>query len=254
MQERIVRQLAREAYYSGSGLDGLPLSRGKSYNTGMYRLLTVVVFMIALAALGLPLGDAFGAGAAKASFFNSKETRSTNLKPFKKWNQALARFSKEQAAQKQGNCKATKMNKCHYAMWIKYLTKLKAKKLSQGKIIQAINTRMNKAKYITDNNNWGKKDYWATPVEFMAKFGDCEDYAIIKYLSLRKLGFKDDQLRVVAVKDLNLKVGHAVLVVFIKGKAYLLDNQIKQVVKASSVRHYQPVFSINSGAWWRHRV
>jgi len=216
----------------------------------MYRFVTVVVFSIAF----LCAGDALGAAAAKASFFNSKETRSTNLKPFKKWNQALARYSKEKASQKAGSCKATKMNKCHYAQWMKYLAKMKAKKLSQGKLVQAINKRMNKAKYITDNNNWGKKDYWATPGEFMAKFGDCEDYAIIKYLSLRMLGFKEDQLRVVAVKDMNLKVGHAVLIVFIKGKAYLLDNQIKQVVKASSVRHYQPVFSINAGAWWRHRV
>jgi len=75
---------------------------------------------------------------------------------------------------------------------------------------------MNKAKYITDKNNWGRKDYWATPAEFMKNFGDCEDYAIIKYLSLRQLGFKESELRVVAVKDLNLKVGHAVLIVFWK--------------------------------------
>ena len=216
----------------------------------MLRILTVITLFVAFAFAG----DAYGAADAKASFFNSKETRSTNLKPFKKWTQALARYSKERAASKGGSCKATKMNKCHYALWIKYLTKLKAQNLSQGKIIQAINTRMNKAKYITDGNNWGKKDYWATPSEFMAKFGDCEDYAIIKYLSLRMLGFKEDQLRVVAVKDLNLKVGHAVLVVFLDGKTYLLDNQIKQVVETKSVRHYQPVFSINTTNWWRHRT
>ncbi len=192
------------------------------------------------------------AAEAKPSFFNSKETESKNLKPFKKWNSALARFSKEKADKTEGDCKTKKLTKCHYDGWMKYLKKQKGKdKLT---LIKEINARMNKAKYITDNNNWGKKDFWATPGEFMAKFGDCEDYAIIKYLSLRMLGFKETEVRVVAVKDLNLKVGHAILVAFVDGKAYVLDNQIKQVVEASTVRHYQPVFSISYKTWWRHRV
>lgn len=63
-----------------------------------------------------------------------------------------------------------------------------------------------------------------------------------------------------AVKDLNLKVGHAVMVVFWKDpksgkkRTLLLDNQIKKVVDARKVRHYKPVFSINSKFWWRHRT
>ncbi|MDA0998123.1 MAG: transglutaminase-like cysteine peptidase, partial [Proteobacteria bacterium] len=104
----------------------------------------------------------------------------------------------------------------------------------------------------------GENDYWATPAEFMTRFGDCEDYAIIKYLSLRRLGWQEKDLRVVAVKDMNLKVGHAVLVVFFKHPtsgqimSLLLDNQIKQIVQADRVRHYQPVFSLNQFHWWRH--
>ena len=192
------------------------------------------------------------AAEAKPSFFNSKETESTNLKPFKKWNEALLRFSREKAAKGKGDCKSTKLNKCHYDNWMKDITKQKGKdKLT---LIKEINKRMNKAKYITDNNNWGQKDFWATPGEFMAKFGDCEDYAIIKYMSLRMLGFTEKEVRVVAVKDLNLKVGHAIMVAFVDGKTYVLDNQIKQVVEAKTVRHYQPVFSISTKTWWRHRV
>ena len=189
---------------------------------------------------------------AKPSFFNSKETSSTNLKPFKKWNDALLRFSKEKADKTKGDCKSKKLTKCHYDNWMKYLSKQKGK--DKMTLVNEINGRMNKAKYVTDNNNWGQKDFWATPGEFMAKFGDCEDYAIIKYLSLRMLGFKENEVRVVAVKDLNLKVGHAILVAFVDGKTLVLDNQIKQVVEAKTIRHYQPVFSISSKTWWRHRV
>lgn len=214
-------------------------------------LRAVVGVVLALCAIiALPPGAT--AGGAVPSFFNSMETASTNLKPFKKWNQALYRFSKEKAEKAGGDCKSSKLNKCHYDAWMKYLNKQKGKdKLT---LIKEINKRMNKAKYITDNNNWGEKDYWATPGEFMAKFGDCEDYAIIKYLSLRLLGFKENEVRVVAVKDLNLKIGHAILVAFVDGKTYVLDNQIKQVVEAKTIRHYQPIFSISTKTWWRHRI
>jgi predicted transglutaminase-like cysteine proteinase len=112
---------------------------------------------------------------------------------------------------------------------------------------------MNTRRYITDPRNWGVPDYWETPGEFMTKFGDCEDYAIAKFLSLKRLGWTDDELRIAAVKDLNLKVGHAILIVYHAGKTWVLDNQIKRVVEAESIRHYQPVYSINETSWWRHR-
>ncbi|MDA1091219.1 MAG: transglutaminase-like cysteine peptidase [Proteobacteria bacterium] len=194
----------------------------------------------------------------KQSFFNSVEVRSSDLKPFKKWRAALIRYSLEQKENKKGRaCSSERLDICDYNDWSKFLQTLKGKdKLTQ---IRAVNSRMNKAKYITDKNNWGRNDYWATPAEFMKNFGDCEDYAIIKYLSLIQLGFKEEELRVVAVKDLNLKVGHAVLIAFWKDdksgktRSLLLDNQIKKVVDSRSVRHYQPVFSINKDNWWRHR-
>ena len=206
----------------------------------------------AVAVFLLPVDSLEAAKKMAPSFFNSRETQSSNLKPFKKWTGALKRYSAEKALQKKGTCASKSFNKCHFVEWIKFLKKIKTKK----KIAQVneVNIYMNKAKYITDPQNWGKKDYWATPGEFMAKFGDCEDYAIAKFMSLRLLGFKESELRVVAVKDLNLKVGHAVLVVFLGKKRYLLDNQIKQVVETKKVKHYTPVFSINSKHWWRHKT
>ncbi len=215
-----------------------------------------------LAAMALALsfvlsGPAEAAKKARPSYFNSVEIRSSNLKPFKKWRAALRRYSLEKKKNVKSSCPSKRLNICNYGDWQVFIDSLKDKdKLTQ---IRAVNYRMNKAKYITDKTNWGRKDYWATPAEFMKNFGDCEDYAIIKYLSLKMLGFSEEDLRVVAVKDLNLKVGHAVLVVFWKnpksGKKHtlLLDNQIKKVVDARAVRHYKPVFSINKDYWWRHR-
>lgn len=221
---------------------------------GLLAMLPAVALALAFAA------PAEAAKKAKPSFFNSVEVRSSNLKPFKKWRSALKRYSLEKKGKKKKkktSCSSKRLNICNYGDWGKFIQSLKGKdKLTQ---IRAVNFRMNKAKYITDKSNWGRKDYWATPGEFMANFGDCEDYAIIKYLSLRMLGFQEKELRVVAVKDLNLKIGHAVMVVFWKDpksgkkRTLLLDNQIKKVVDARAVRHYQPVFSINKNYWWRHR-
>ncbi len=208
-------------------------------------------FVAAALLAALSAGPASAAKEAKPSFFNSKETESTNLKPFKKWLTAIERYTRERAKM-DGSCKTTKMNKCHYNVWMAFLKKTsKLDKMSQ---IKEVNRYMNQAKYITDKNNWGKKDYWSSPGEFFARFGDCEDYAIAKFLSLKLLGFKSDEIRVVAVKDLNLKVGHAIMVVFLDGKPYVLDNQIKQVVAANTIKHYQPVFSISLDTWWRHRM
>lgn len=214
--------------------------------------------VVLLAALVLPMATANDAYAAKSyrSFFSSVETRSKNLKPFKKWLSALSRYSKEVKGKKKLTCTSKRLNICDFGDWKKFLISIK--KYDKFTQLRAVNARMNKAKYTSDKANWGKKDYWSTPGEFMSRFGDCEDYAIVKYLSLRLLGFKDKELRVVAVKDLNLKVGHAILVAILKDpktkkkKVYVLDNQIKKVVEAKTIRHYEPVFSINRSFWWRH--
>ena len=59
------------------------------------------------------------------------------------------------------------------------------------------------------------------------------------------LGFNPDHMRIVVRQDLNLKILHAVLVVYLDGQPLILDNQIKQVVHASRLRHYKPIYSIN---------
>lgn len=189
-------------------------------------------------------------GFAAISIFGALETASTNLDAFKYWNAVLQRIEEQKAEIKQRPCNQSNQLTCNYDQFLAFVAGLKGKdKLTQ---LQEINQIVNRAKYLTDQDNWSQKDYWNTPLEFMARFGDCEDHAITKFLALELLNFPKDQYRIVAVQDLNLKVGHAILVVEVDGKSYLLDNQINQVVDVASVRHYQPVFSINRTTWWRH--
>jgi predicted transglutaminase-like cysteine proteinase len=183
-------------------------------------------------------------GAGNNLLFGTEETLSENFQPFEKWTGAVDKMSKERA-----NLEKFKVQ---FEKWLDQLDPLKDKdRITQ---INEVNKLMNQAEYITDQVNWGISDYWASPGEFLAKFGDCEDYAIAKYMALKYLGFPADHMRVVAVKDLNLKVGHAILAVYMDDHVAILDNQIKIVVDSRKIRHYEPVYSINEKAWWRHRA
>jgi predicted transglutaminase-like cysteine proteinase len=182
--------------------------------------------------------------------FGSREVRSANLGPFQKWTWMVARQAEEHDLY-DGPCTARRFNRCHLVEWRQLLRDIAAlEPLAQ---LEAVNSFMNRAPYITDPVNYGVPDYWATPLQFLSKDGDCEDYAIAKFVSLRQLGFRSDQLRVVVVDDLNLRIPHAILVVYMADRAYVLDNQISRVVPAEIINHYRPIYSINEQAWWLHR-
>lgn len=66
-------------------------------------------------------------------------------------------------------------------------------------------------------------DTWRTPREFMSRGGDCEDYAIAKYMTLKALGVSDDDMRIAIYPDPLRKAGHAVLVVRHGGREWVLD-------------------------------
>ncbi len=198
------------------------------------------------------IGTAHAAAKAKAepSIFGTVEVRKTDLAPFPKWTGALERFKQERTANR-GPCKSSPERACHYKTWAKFINGAKA--LDAMAKLQAVNDFMNRARYVVDEINWGVKDYWESPGLFFARFGDCEDYAIAKYMSLRALGFDVAQMRIVVLQDLNLKVAHAILAVEIDGQTWILDNQIKRVIEAERIRHYRPVYSVNEQSWWLHR-
>lgn len=207
--------------------------------------LFLLVFTVGLA--GAPVARAQG---AVPSVFGSTEVRRDNLAPFPKWTGALARYFEERGKQS-GTCQEDRFNQCHWRAWQKLLADARA--LPPRRQLEQVNQFLNQYRYVTDPINWGIDDYWESPAQFLARYGDCEDYAIAKFLSLRALGWNNDQLRVVVLQDLNLRIPHAVLVVKLDGRQFVLDNQIPQVVDATSIRHYRPIFSVNETAWWLHR-
>ncbi|MBQ9536637.1 MAG: transglutaminase-like cysteine peptidase [Desulfovibrionaceae bacterium] len=130
--------------------------------------------------------------------------------------------------------------------------KAKAKDKSGLALLRYVHNFWNKWPYCEDMKNWGKPDYWAIPAEFLRKSGDCEDYAIIKYFTLRELGIPAEDMRIVVLRDTVRNLAHAVLVVYLQGDAYVLDNLSSSVLSHTHFRHYLPQYSVNEVGRWAH--
>lgn len=125
--------------------------------------------------------------------------------------------------------------------------------LAEHQKLVRVNDFFNKITFVADQDHWQKLDYWATPIEFLAtKGGDCEDFAIAKYITLRALKVPDDKLRITYVKALALNQAHMVLTYYDKPSAIpsVLDN-LDPIIKPANERlDLQPVYSFNGDGLW----
>lgn len=114
-------------------------------------------------------------------------------------------------------------------------------------------------RYQLDTTLYEVNDYWATPLETLGHgLGDCEDWAIAKYVSLRHLGVSDENLRLIYVRA---KIGgprspisraHMVLGYFETPGAepMILDSLVSSVLPASERTDLSPTFSFNADGLW----
>lgn len=183
----------------------------------------------------------FSRMSAYPALYGMNEKRSANLKPFTKWTDMLSRF--ENQVRNGESAQAL-------AKWEKDLASYRHASLKV--MAENVNAFVNKTRYVTDSRNWGQSDYWATPVEFLQRGGDCEDYAVAKYVALRSLGVPEDRMRIAVVQDTQKNIPHAVLVVYAESGVYVLDNQSENMLSGESGNRYRPIYSINRQAWWLH--
>jgi len=183
-----------------------------------------------------------------AGLFGYQENKRDNLNLFPQWLSVLQRNVKQGAPE--GNCESRKLDQCHVRNWMSFLKSIKH--LSKMQQVNKVNSFANQHDYILDIENYGVDDYWATPREFLYNNGDCEDYAIIKMLSLKMLGFDMDGVRLVVLQDTNLRIPHAILTVKTAKDILIMDNQIDEVVSHKYVLHYVPVYALNENKWWMY--
>lgn len=110
-----------------------------------------------------------------------------------------------------------------------------------------------KLRFANDLDVWGTQDYWATPIEFLCKSaGDCEDFAIAKYFTLKALGISDEKLRITYVKAVQYNIHHMVLTYYSTPDAepLVLDNLVDSINLASKRTDLVPIFSFNGSGLW----
>jgi predicted transglutaminase-like cysteine proteinase len=117
--------------------------------------------------------------------------------------------------------------------------------------LDVINRWFNRVAYVRDEENWQLDDHWESVNEFLAKGGDCEDYAIAKYAMLRALGIPVDHMRLLVVEDIRKRETHAVLAVDTPTGMHLLDNQLPDVTLMQDASNYRVRVAVNEKYLWR---
>ena len=114
-------------------------------------------------------------------------------------------------------------------------------------VVLEVNDSINQITYVDDSENYGKEDYWATPKEFYAKGGDCEDYAIAKYFELRKAGVPANRMRLAAgaIDD-----GDSEHMILIYKETFVLDNIIEKVTPINEYIDFKVKYTFNEDGYY----
>jgi predicted transglutaminase-like cysteine proteinase len=138
--------------------------------------------------------------------------------------------------------------------WRALTSNPKNRALPERQRLELVNDFMNRTPFVSDRQHWGKEDYWATPVEFLStNGGDCEDFSIAKYFTLRALGVPDEKLQITYVRETRIyNQAHMVLAYFATPDAepLILDNINTAILPASNRNDLIPVYSFNGSGLW----
>lgn len=130
--------------------------------------------------------------------------------------------------------------------------------VSELEKLERVNTFFNqKIRWVEDSELWQQDDYWASLLETMAKgAGDCEDFAIAKYVSLLIAGVPESKLRLTYVRlqqqANTAPVAHMILAYYVDPSAepLILDNLMLEIKPASRRPDLAPVYSFNATHLW----
>jgi predicted transglutaminase-like cysteine proteinase len=132
---------------------------------------------------------------------------------------------------------------------------LAAAQATPGKaMLAAVNSWANaRIRYVEDRELYGQADFWASASETLRRrAGDCEDIAIAKMQVLAAMGVPRDAMYLTLARDLVRGSDHAVLVVRLEDRNWLLDNATDQLLDASQSYDYRPIMSFSAGNKWLH--
>jgi len=161
-----------------------------------------------------------------------------------KWRDVLGRIDSEEETL--AACRAS-LDACSPAarrlLQIVELGRQGAGRARLGEINRAVNLSI---RATSDWTQYGVDDFWSAPLATLEKgAGDCEDYAILKYLALREAGISPDDLRLLIVSYPRRRTIHAVLAVHFDEEWLLLDNVTMVMVNSAEATQYLPLIALD---------
>ena len=98
----------------------------------------------------------------------------------------------------------------------------------------------------TDETQWGVQDHWSSPLETLQSHrGDCEDYAIVKYVAMREAGISGEDVKILIVRNFFPDEYHAVAVARVNGEWLILDNRRLSLVHDTDMMRATPEFLLD---------
>jgi predicted transglutaminase-like cysteine proteinase len=161
-----------------------------------------------------------------------------------KWADLQSRIQSEQETL--AACRADSANCPAAARQFLQIVELGRQRQGRARLAE-INSAVNFS--IRPASDWGQHgvaDFWSAPLATLrAGVGDCEDYAVLKYVALREAGIAPDDLRFLIVYYPRRRTNHAVVAVHLAEEWLILDNSTLIMVNSSDARHYRPLFVLD---------
>jgi predicted transglutaminase-like cysteine proteinase len=184
-------------------------------------------------------------GAAAAEPFGLLARRAPESGLWRKWRGVQRQIQIE--AELLASCRADPQA-CPSAPARRFLAMIETARARQGRArLGEINRAINLAiRPMSDLAQYGVIDLWTSPLATLAAgAGDCEDYAIAKYVALREVGLGNEDLRLLVVRDTKLREDHAVVAARLDGRWMVLDNRRLVLLEDVQLKQYVPLFAID---------
>ena len=163
---------------------------------------------------------------------------------WRKWHGVEGEIAQEQVVLER--CRSDAATCPSYAA--QFLRLVAAVKAKSGRAqLEEVNLGVNTAiRYVSDVVQFRELDRWSAPLAtFATAKGDCEDYAIAKYVALREAGFPEGDMRILLVRDRTVRQDHAVLAARLDGRWLILDNRWARLRDDNGELNFTPLFAIN---------
>jgi len=120
--------------------------------------------------------------------------------------------------------------------------------------LASVNSWVNQTIAFTEDRDlFSRSDFWAgAATTLRLRRGDCEDIALTKMGLLAAAGIPREDMILTIARDLVRNADHAVLVVRVEGRYYMLDNASDEVFDASGSHDYRPILSFGNDQAWLH--